>query len=689
MNSEANNFHGEDSKREQEANGNQPSILEDKHKSSKNMSGPTDDKNGNSKGHSNHNPMKTEFCGTHTKKSLKKSESTNNKSKYDQGKSNMTQKSYQKSNNDASRNKDGENMQFKEDLKDGYGTTLQPLTGCTDKVYNEKKEINSMKKSTVDSILKSASVKNNSICKNTVDILETPVKCLDLQKDFESSRMSLSKENTQQVDKAIKILDSSAEQTSPNNCKPLKEMEKSNIKTTSKDNTIPGEKCATTDEKLEAKGKVSANENVEKNESIAVHNNVLENDAILRKYNIEQNGIETDKIKTVQGNIVKELVDVQPFSWDSKGIDTHKIENEHLKDDENIAFVEQNFIKASGIVEQHSFKNITNIQENVSQNRPITQNSLAIARMVSNPVPKILNTASEASASECSPNSKENNKEVKTDKQHNLGALNILSPVPLNSNSVSKNTVSSKKETPSNKFAESVASVQSYSLDEEPLKEKKLIKPDGPFIPPRLEYNIKYDEVQQSPPVSQSMKSNQSLYKISFNESITSSEANSRSSLSPLDPESQVPSSIVNDEIIVHEADTDSDAGSEDVEIIAHRYECETSLNRNKNLYVNKLSLAVELLRTQESLPYDAHFKRVVDDIDPSDENAIGEDNFGFEDDSKLINTKRGQEKIITNGPTKSNKLPGASSSVGNKNELTDSCEEAEEKRRCSMCVMS
>ncbi|XP_013780323.1 uncharacterized protein LOC106464717 [Limulus polyphemus] len=60
-------------------------------------------------------------------------------------------------------------------------------------------------------------------------------------------------------------------------------------------------------------------------------------------------------------------------------------------------------------------------------------------------------------------------------------------------------------------------------------------------------------------------------------------------------------------EIIVHEVDTLSEAGSEDVELIPHRYESQSS--GQKHIYVNRLSLAVELLRTKEALPYDEEFK--------------------------------------------------------------------------------
>ncbi|GIY79029.1 uncharacterized protein CEXT_486861 [Caerostris extrusa] len=132
----------------------------------------------------------------------------------------------------------------------------------------------------------------------------------------------------------------------------------------------------------------------------------------------------------------------------------------------------------------------------------------------------------------------------------------------------------------------------------------------------------------------ESLRANQSLYKLAYDESSTDQSADSRSP-SPVDPESQVPRSITNDEIIIHEAESGSEAGSEDVELIPHRYESESFLNENKHLYVNRLSLAVELLRTQESLPYDAQFKRVSDD-------ETGEVNLGFVEDSSSCKSSEG-----------------------------------------------
>uniref|UniRef100_T1JD98 C-type lectin domain-containing protein n=1 Tax=Strigamia maritima TaxID=126957 RepID=T1JD98_STRMM len=63
-------------------------------------------------------------------------------------------------------------------------------------------------------------------------------------------------------------------------------------------------------------------------------------------------------------------------------------------------------------------------------------------------------------------------------------------------------------------------------------------------------------------------------------------------------------------EIVVHELDDVSECGSEDVDLIGHRYQkSETS----KNIYVNQLSLAAELLKSQQDIPYDKEFKPIED----------------------------------------------------------------------------
>ncbi|XP_054721620.1 uncharacterized protein LOC129231353 [Uloborus diversus] len=190
-----------------------------------------------------------------------------------------------------------------------------------------------------------------------------------------------------------------------------------------------------------------------------------------------------------------------------------------------------------------------------------------------------------------------------------------------------------------------------------------------------------------------SLPTNQSIYKLAFDESIESitdqSEADSRSP-SPVDADSQVPKSLTNAEILIHEAESGSDAGSEDVELIPHRYESETFLNENKNIYVNKLSLAVELLRTQENLPYDDEFKRVVGDnsitalknVQPS---ASGKTNFGFVDDSSSMensialdtfNNQHGMTSVteITTEPIFSKQ-----SAIISHSSAEDSCEVAKE----------
>lgn len=63
-------------------------------------------------------------------------------------------------------------------------------------------------------------------------------------------------------------------------------------------------------------------------------------------------------------------------------------------------------------------------------------------------------------------------------------------------------------------------------------------------------------------------------------------------------------------EIVVHESDDLSECGSEDIETIGHRYEASEA---HRHLYVNRLSLAAELLGTRQDLPYDDEFKPLVD----------------------------------------------------------------------------
>ncbi|XP_015926067.2 putative uncharacterized protein DDB_G0282133 isoform X2 [Parasteatoda tepidariorum] len=152
-------------------------------------------------------------------------------------------------------------------------------------------------------------------------------------------------------------------------------------------------------------------------------------------------------------------------------------------------------------------------------------------------------------------------------------------------------------------------------------------------------------------PKTHSLYTNNSIYKLAFDESLEDLSDTESRSPSPIvrcpvdknrvdrgsiDPESQVPSSLMSNEINVYEADSGDDAGSEDLELIPHRYESESFLNKSKHLYENKLSLAVELLRTKESLPYDAQFKRVIEESQESAKTEscrTGEVNMGFVDD--------------------------------------------------------
>lgn len=155
-----------------------------------------------------------------------------------------------------------------------------------------------------------------------------------------------------------------------------------------------------------------------------------------------------------------------------------------------------------------------------------------------------------------------------------------------------------------------------------------------------LSSEVLHNEMEMELRQLQSLKANQanqSIYKLAYDENVTDQSSNSRSPSPVLSPEKNIPSSFPRNEIIVHEADSDDDAGSEDVELIPHRYESESYLNQlqNKNLYVNKLSLAVELLRTQENLPYDGEFKRIVgeNNVEPG-VHCNGKVNLGFRSDS-------------------------------------------------------
>ncbi|XP_076313570.1 uncharacterized protein LOC143226458 isoform X2 [Tachypleus tridentatus] len=132
---------------------------------------------------------------------------------------------------------------------------------------------------------------------------------------------------------------------------------------------------------------------------------------------------------------------------------------------------------------------------------------------------------------------------------------------------------------------------------------------------------------------SKAFQNNQAIYKLAFDESLadfsdteehnieeaiqpelsdvvaTTSDAENKCERDAL-PRDQF--SRERSEIVVHEMDSASEAGSEDVELLPHRYESQTS--GQKHIYVNKLSLATELLRTKEILPYDDEFKRLTDE---------------------------------------------------------------------------
>lgn len=121
------------------------------------------------------------------------------------------------------------------------------------------------------------------------------------------------------------------------------------------------------------------------------------------------------------------------------------------------------------------------------------------------------------------------------------------------------------------------------------------------------------------------LQANQSIYKFAFDENLTD-QSETEDTITPIPSHlaeqndyldfkdaisAEMRQDIQRSEILVHEGDSASEAGSEDVELLPHRYESQAG---DKHLYVNKLSLAVELLRTHEQLPYDEEFKRVVED---------------------------------------------------------------------------
>ncbi|GBM51524.1 hypothetical protein AVEN_74701-1 [Araneus ventricosus] len=252
------------------------------------------------------------------------------------------------------------------------------------------------------------------------------------------------------------------------------------------------------------------------------------------------------------------------------------------------------------------------------------------------------------------------------------------------------------------------------SLSDEKFPKSKIILSQSPYISHSLNSDTSsHDTEAELKRLTnlQSLRANQSIYKLAYDESITDqSEADSRSP-SPVDPETQVPRSIINDEILIHEADSCSDAGSEDVELIPHRYESETFLNESKHMYVNKLSLAVELLRTQESLPYDEQFKRVSGEsnlsLKETNPDAIGEVNLGFVEDSSSFDSFEGNidsripgasHSVITSQSqtSKNSRNSAAVSSFSFEDACSESCEEAKEvvveaanTRICTMCSVS
>ncbi|XP_076373605.1 uncharacterized protein LOC143258470 [Tachypleus tridentatus] len=133
-------------------------------------------------------------------------------------------------------------------------------------------------------------------------------------------------------------------------------------------------------------------------------------------------------------------------------------------------------------------------------------------------------------------------------------------------------------------------------------------------LPEAGEQNLETQKQKMVPPVRQSLISSDSLLYELTEFPVYSPEKqyfyerlDERYPRRGLVPEETNDFARLQSEIIVHEVDTLSEAGSEDVELIPHRYESQSS--GQKHIYVNRLSLAVELLKTQEALPYDEEFK--------------------------------------------------------------------------------
>lgn len=104
-------------------------------------------------------------------------------------------------------------------------------------------------------------------------------------------------------------------------------------------------------------------------------------------------------------------------------------------------------------------------------------------------------------------------------------------------------------------------------------------------------------------------------------------------------------------EIVVHEMDSDSDAGSEDVELLPHRYVAGSD-DCGGHLYVNRLSLATELYRTREPLPYDQDLKTGEPGCETDDEVRVKENGSSSASIDLEKNEHKSQCGKVLNGCT-------------------------------------
>lgn len=165
---------------------------------------------------------------------------------------------------------------------------------------------------------------------------------------------------------------------------------------------------------------------------------------------------------------------------------------------------------------------------------------------------------------------------------------------------------------------------------------------------------------------SRVLAANHSIYKLAYDEVVTDqSETDEPEVPMHIGRDVQTAKSPLRTEILVHDVDSVSEAGSEDVEIIPHRYEGSTS--QDKHIYVNKLSLAAELLRTQEDLPYDNDFKPLTSE--PANPVRVNFDRF---DQVSM--------QAITSGP-RASQISTVDSGVQSEESGDEAAEEAEEDK--------